>query len=51
LVILGIRNPFVVEVISKADEESGVVAPTPTWAYVLAVNTTAAKNVKICFIG
>ena len=51
LVILGINNPFVVEVISNADEASGVVVPTPTWAYVVAVSNTAAKNVKICFIG
>jgi hypothetical protein len=27
------------------------VVPIPTWAYVLAFNTTAAKSVKICFIG
>ncbi|MGK0421799.1 MAG: hypothetical protein ACJAT9_001475 [Polaribacter sp.] len=40
-----------VDVISNADEASGVVVPIPTWAYVVAVNNTAAKSVKICFIG
>ena len=40
-----------VEVISKAAEVLGFVVPIPTWAYVLAFNTTAAKSVKICFIG
>ena len=51
LVILGINNPFVVEVISNAAEPSGVIVPKPTWAYAVAVNNTAAKNVKNCFIG
>jgi len=51
LVILGINNPFVVEVISKAAEPSGFVVPIPTWAYVVAVNNTATKNVNNCFIG
>jgi hypothetical protein len=51
LVILGINKPFVVEVMSKAAEPSGFVVPIPTWAYELAVNNTAAKSVKICFIG
>jgi hypothetical protein len=40
----------VLEVRSKADEASGVVVPIPTWAYVLAVHNTAAKNVKIFLI-
>jgi hypothetical protein len=51
LVILGINKPFVVEVMSKAAEPSGFVVPIPTWAKVVAVSNTTAKNVKICFIG
>ena len=46
-VILGINNPFVVEVISKAAEASGVVVPTLTWVDVVAVSNTAAKIVNV----
>jgi hypothetical protein len=49
-VILGINNPFVVEVISNAADSSGFSLLIPTWAKVVTVISTAAKSVNNYFI-
>tara|TARA_B110000261_G_scaffold109813_1_gene122909 strand:- start:486 stop:623 length:138 start_codon:yes stop_codon:yes gene_type:complete len=42
----GVNKPPVLEVISNADEASGISVLMPTWAKVLALINTAAKSVK-----
>jgi hypothetical protein len=48
-VILGGKNPFVVELTSNCADALGVLVPTPTCAWVKVVTTNSKKKMKIDF--
>ena len=45
-VILGTKNPLVVEVRSKADEALGELVPMPTWAWAESVISNVIRSVS-----
>ena len=49
-VILGGKNPFVVELTSNCADALGVIVPTPTCACVKVVATKSNKPIKIDFL-